>query len=656
LHQSTIFAAPAASERFRAAREIAVGMSDIQSDSPLELSDPYRQLVHGAQDCAIYLLDRSGHVVSWNRGAERLEGYSAAEIIGRHFSVLYPPEAIERRSPERELKMAQESGRLEDEGWRVRKDGSRFWANVVITSLHDEAGALRGFSKITRDLTERRHQEETLRQSEERFRVLVDGLKDYAIFMLDTDGRITSWNSGARRITGYQAEEIRERHFGVLYPQAALDRKLPEQELAMAREHGRFEDEGLRLRKDGTTFWANVVVSPLYDQEGMLTGYANVTRDLTDRKRAESLEQAERHTSEFLAMLAHELRNPLAPINNALHLLGLKPPADATEKWVREVLHRQTGQITRLIDDLLDVSRVTRAAIPLNRRALDAGAVVRAAAEGSMQWMQARGHGLSIELPPNETLTVLADEARLTQVLHKLLHNAARYTPEGGQVSVAAFRENDEVVICVKDNGVGMDADLLHSAFDLFKQGQQAVQRPQGGLGIGLTLVQRLVRLHGGTVEARSAGLDRGSEFTVRLPALNEAPVSAAAVPERPSSTPRKVLVIDDNSDAANALRMLLENDGHNVRVAHDGVSGLALAREYRPEFLLLDIGLPRLNGYDIAASVRGDPELKHTTLVAITGYGQVHDRARTAAVGFDHHLTKPVEFSALQELFRAKA
>jgi len=551
--------------------------------------------------------------------------------------------------------MAQESGRLEDEGWRVRKDGSRFWAHVVITALADESGALRGFSKITRDLTERRRQREILRQSEERFRVLVDGLKDYAIFMLDTDGRVTSWNSGARRITGYQAEEIRERHFGVFYPQAAIDRKLPEQELAMAREHGRFEDEGARLRKDGATFWANVVMSPLYDQEGMLMGYANVIRDLTDRKRAESLEQAERHTSAFLAMLAHELRNPLAPINNALHLLALKPPADATEKWVREVLHRQTGQITRLIDDLLDVSRITRAAIPLNRRALDARAVVRAAVEESMQWIQARGHELSIELP-SEALAVLADEARLMQVMDKLLHNAARYTPEGGQVSITARRERDEVLVCVKDNGVGMDAELLHSAFDLFKQGQQAEQRPQGGLGIGLTLVQRLVRLHGGTVEARSAGLDRGSEFIVRLPALNEAPVTQAAAPERPFSTPRKVLVIDDNSDAANALRMLLENDGHNVRVAHDGVSGLALAREYRPEYLLLDIGLPRLNGYDIAASVRGDPELKHTTLVAITGYGQVHDRARTAAVGFDHHLTKPVEFSALQELFRAKA
>jgi PAS domain S-box-containing protein len=612
--------------------------------------------VDGVQEYAIYLLDRSGHIVSWNRGAEKLTGYTAGEIVGRHFSVLYPTDAIERRSPERELKMAQESGRLEDEGWRVCKDGSRFWASMAITALHDESGALRGFSNVTRDLTERRRQEETLRQSEERFRVLVEGLKDCAIFMLDTDGRVTSWNSGAQRMTGYQADEIEGRHFGALYPQAAIDRKLPEQELAMAREHGRFEDEGPRLRKDGTTFWANVVVSPLYNEEGVLMGYANVKRDLTDRKRAESLEQAERRTSEFLAMLAHELRNPLAPINNALHLLELKPPADATEKWVRDVLRRQTGQITRLIDDLLDVSRITRAAIPLNRRALDACALVRAAAEGSMQWMQARGHELSIELPPNEALTVLGDEARLTQVLHKLLHNAARYTPEGGRVSIAARRENDAVVICVKDNGVGMDAGLLHSAFDLLKQGQQAAQRPQGGLGIGLTLVQRLVRLHGGTVEAHSAGPDRGSEFIVRLPAVNEAPVSEAAAAERPGATPRKVLVIDDNSDAANALRMLLENDGHNVRVAHDGVSGLALAREYRPEYLLLDIGLPRLNGYDIAASVRGDPELRHTTLVAITGYGQVHDRARTAAVGFDHHLTKPVEFSELRELFRAKA
>jgi len=628
----------------------------IESEHLLGLSDAYRQLVQGVQDYAIFLLDRDGHIASWNRGAELMKGYAAAEIIGKHFSVFYPSEAIERRWPQRELQMAHESGRFEDEGWRLRKDGSRFWADVVITALHDEGGALRGFSKITRDLTERRRREETLRQSEERFRLLVEGVKDYAIFMLDADGRIASWNAGAQRMNGYSAQEIIGRHFSTFYPREAIDKKWPEQELAMAREHGRFEEEGPRLRKDGTSFSANVVITPLYDQEGVLIGYAKVTRDLTERKRVDALERAERQMSEFLAILAHELRNPLAPISNALHLLALRPAADETEKWVRDVLQRQTGQIARLIDDLLDASRITRSVVSLNRQLLDVRSVVRAAVDASMQWMQAHGHTLSVDLAEDQPLTVLADEARLLQVLQNLLQNAAKYTLDGGQVAVSAHREGGEVVIAVTDNGIGMDAELLQSAFDLFKQGRQALHRPQGGLGVGLTLVQRLVRLHGGTVVARSAGVDRGSEFVVRLPAAEALPMSAARAQERPSSTPRKVLVIDDNSDAANALRLLLENDGHNVRVAHDGVSGLALAREYQPEYLLLDIGLPRLNGYDIAASVRGDPELKHTTIVAITGYGQVHDRARTAAVGFDHHLTKPVEFSALQELFRAKA
>jgi PAS domain S-box-containing protein len=631
-------------------------MSDKELDNPLELPDPYRQLVHGVQDCAIFLLDREGRVVSWNRGAELLKRYAPSEIIGQHFSLFYPAEAIERRLPQRDLKIAQESGRLEDEGWRVRKDGSRFWANVVITALHDESGAVRGFSKTTRDLTERRRHEETLRQSEERFRVLIAGVREYAMVMLDPDGRVARWNAGAERVLGYKAQEIEGRHVSAFYPREAIDKKFPEQELALAREHGRFEGEAERVRKDGSTFWANVVVMPLYDQEGVLDGYANVTRDLTDIRRVESLEKAEQQTSGFLASLAHELRNPIAPINNALHLLSLRPAADSTDKWAREVLQRQTAHMTRLIDDLLDVSRVTRSAILLNNQLLDARAVVRAAVDAAMQWMQARRHAVSVDFAQGEPLTVLGDEKRLAQVLQNLLHNAARYTPEGGQVTVSARREDAHVVIAVKDNGVGMDAELLRSAFDMFKQGRQAQQRPQGGLGIGLTLAQRLIRLHGGTIIAQSAGPDCGSEFVIRLPAVGAAPASAQPAEPQPASTPRRVLVIDDNGDAANALRLLLENDGHDVRVAHDGVAGLALAREYRPEYLLLDIGLPRLSGYDIAASVRGDPLLKDTTIVAITGYGQVHDRARTAAVGFDHHLTKPVEFSALQELFRAKA
>jgi PAS domain S-box-containing protein len=632
-------------------------MSDSKArDNPLGLPDPYRLLVQGVQDYAVFLLDHEGHVVSWNRGAELLKGYAAHEIIGRHFSVFYPTEAIERRWPEQELRIAQESGRLEDEGWRLRKDGSRFWANVVITALRDERGALRGFSKVTRDLTERRRQEEALRQSEERFRLLVESVKDYAIFMLDPEGRITSWNAGAERIHGYQGEEIIGRHLATFYPRDAVEKKWPEQELAMAREHGRFEEEGVRVRKDGTTFWAAVVVTPIYDRDGMLIGYANVTRDLTDQKRVEALEKAERQTNEFLAMLAHELRNPLAPISNALHLLDARPAADPTEQWVREVLQRQTAHLTRLVEDLLDVSRIRRSAIDLQRKPLHVPQVLRAAAEASMHWMIERGHTLSVEIAPHEPLVVLADETRIAQVIQNLLHNAAKYTPPSGRILLSARREGAEALIAVKDNGVGMDPELLESAFDLFKQGEQPLHRPHGGLGVGLTLVHRLVQMHGGTVQARSAGPNQGSEFIVRLPLADAVASPPPPTPRRPAATPRRVLVIDDNNDAANALRLLLENDGHEVRVAHDGVSGLELAREYRPDYLLLDIGLPRLSGYEIAKTVRGDPGLSGTTIVAITGYGQLHDRARTAAVGFDHHLTKPVEFSALQELFRERA
>ena len=241
--------------------------------------------------------------------------------------------------------------------------------------------------------------------------------------------------------------------------------------------------------------------------------------------------------------------------------------------------------------------------------------------------------------------------------MQNLLHNAAKYTPNGGRVEVSLQRADRDARITVKDSGIGMEADMLRSAFDLFKQGHQALDRPHGGLGVGLTLVQRLVQMHGGTVEARSGGADQGSEFVVALPAADGARLEPRPEEKTPPPAPRRrVLVVDDNHDAANALKLLLENDGHEVRVAFDGASGLALAREYRPDYLLLDIGLPRINGYDIAASLRSDASLADMKIVAVTGYGQVHDRARTAAVGFDHHLTKPVEFTALQELFRAPA
>ncbi len=624
----------------------------------LGLDDPLKLLVESVQDYAIFLLDRNGHIITWNPGAQRIKGYSAPEILGKHFSVFYPKEALDRDWPARELELASKEGRIEDEGWRVRKDGSLFWASVAITALRNAKGEVRGFAKITRDLTERRRQEELLRQSEERFRLLIEAVKDYAIFMLDTQGRVASWNAGAERIKGYRADEIIGEHFRVFYTEEARERRWPEEELRRARDQGRLEDEGPRLRKDGTVFWANVVINPMYDHRGVLRGFAKVTRDMTEKKRVEALESADRQTQEFLAVLAHELRNPLAPIANALTLLARKPTSDPAELWVREVLGRQTAQLGRLVEDLLDVSRITRSALVLDRRPADVRPILRHAIDASRQWFDQRQQNFNASLP-EERLIADVDEVRLSQIVQNLLHNSAKYTPNGGRIELAAERDGAEIVIRIRDNGIGMSADMLSSAFELFKQAQQGLDRSQGGLGVGLTLVQRLVRLHNGTVQARSDGPGRGSEFIVRLPLRPEPDIVRASSPDAASQAGgarRRILVVDDNRDAAQALRLLLEGDGHEVQVAGDGPSGLALAKEYRPDVALLDIGLPKMSGYELAQRMREEPSLEGTLLVAVTGYGQMHDRARASASGFHHHLVKPVEFSALQQLLRETA
>jgi signal transduction histidine kinase len=444
----------------------------------------------------------------------------------------------------------------------------------------------------------------------------------------------------------------------VFYNDEARRRGWPEEALRRAREDGRYEDEGIRMRKDGSSFWANVILTPVWDGAGALRGYAKVTRDLSDRKRVEALETSERQTQEFLAVLAHELRNPLAPIANALNLLVRKPTADPAEIWVRDVLQRQTAQLSRLVDDLLDISRITRAALVLDRKPADLRTIVRHAADASMQWFDGRAQTLSVSLA-DERLMAEVDEVRMGQVVQNLLHNASKYTPEGGAIELAARRDGEDAVITVRDDGIGMTPDVLATAFELFKQARQGLDRAQGGLGVGLTLVQRLVKMHGGSVEAKSEGPGRGSEFVVRMSLRTEPAIvrsTSAIHPSKEKGPKRRILVVDDNRDAAQALRMLLENDGHEVRVATDGPAGLALAREYRPEVALLDIGLPQMNGFELAQQMRRDPALGATLLVAVTGYGQMHDRARASASGFNHHLVKPVEFSALQELLRQTA
>jgi signal transduction histidine kinase/DNA-binding response OmpR family regulator len=368
------------------------------------------------------------------------------------------------------------------------------------------------------------------------------------------------------------------------------------------------------------------------------------------------VQRADVQKNEFLSMLAHELRNPLAPIRNAVYLLRQRQATDPQLEPIQDMVERQVQHLVRLVDDLLDVSRITRGKIRLQKEAVELSAVTARALELSRPFIEARGHELTVSLP-EKPIFVEADPVRLAQVLGNLLNNAAKYTEEGGRIWLTAERDRDEAVLRVRDTGVGIPQEMLHAVFDLFTQVERSLDRSHGGLGIGLTLVRRLVELHGGRVQANSPGPNQGSDFEVRLPILEKAsmpePLAAEPLPEG-AGLRHRILVVDDNRDAADSLALVLRLMGHEVHVCHDGAGALAATRELRPEVVLLDIGLPEMDGYEVARRLRTDPELNDTLLVAITGYGQEQDLRRSREVGFDHHLVKPVDPATLAALFAA--
>ena len=612
-------------------------------------------LAHRVRDYAVFVLDPQGHIRTWNTGAQLIKGYSEAEIVGKHFSVFYTPDAVAARWPEHELRTATREGRFEDEGWRVRKDGSHFWANVVITALRDYDGHLLGFSKITRDLTERQRQEDALRQSEERFRLLIEGVTDYALFMLDADGFIASWNSGAQQILGYLREEVLGRHFSLFYPAEGIEAGKPWEELALARRSGRAQEEGWRVRRSGEEFWARVVVTAVYDRAGQLRGFAKVTQDLSEREYARGLEETAQRLNEFIALLAHELRNPLAPIRNAVQLMDRLPPGDPAHAMLRQTIERQSAQLTRIVDDMLDIARVTRGQFTVRRDSLDLAEVVARAAELAQPATEEAGQTLNLEVP-SSGVWVNGDLHRLTQVLGNLLTNATRFTQRGGAIWLKVSQQDGEALLSVRDNGRGIAPANLGSIFGMFVQGAEPIHRVGGGLGVGLALARRIVELHGGSLAVASEGEGKGSEFTVRLPLAQ--PAAEKARPalrarQAKSIAPKRILIVDDNVDAAAALNLLLQSLGHETSVAHDGLQALAAAEVFRPDVVLLDIGLPGVSGYEVARRLRTGKggALK---IIAITGWGQEADRVRAAEAGFDVHLVKPVDESALRDLLEA--
>ena len=623
----------------------------------------FRLLVDAITDHAISFLDPDGRIRSWNPSARGILGYGPEEIIDRHFSCLYPQEAADAGAPEQELRTAAREGRFETEGWRVRKDGSRFLAHVVLTALRDADGKLVGFSSVTRDATAHHEQEDMLRQSEERFRLLVDSVREYAIFMLDAQGNVNSWNPGAERIKGYSVSEIIGQHFSRFFLPEDVARGKPEQELAEAIRYGSIAARGWRVRKDGSRFWADVVITALYERNGTLRGFAKITRDLTERKQIEALEEASRRAHEFLAMLSHELRNPLAPLRNVAEILRTGDLQPEKLQWARDVIERQVTHLARLVDDLLDVSRITSGRIEILREVVDVDTIVDRALESVQPLLEAKDQSFELSASA-EPLKVEGDLTRLVQVLTNLLHNAVNYTPRGGHIRLIIARCGDDVEIRVRDTGSGIGPDLLPRIFDLFAQGQRSLDRSDGGLGVGLTLVRQIVSMHGGTVQAYSEGPGLGSEFIVRIPLLIAEPegmsesgadASAAAGTGAGccAGARRRIMVVDDNHDAALSTSLLLEFCGYEVRCAYDGPTALATAAEYRPDAILLDIGLPGMDGYEVAARLRRMPETAGVLLIAVTGYGQAEDRSRAQAAGFDHHVVKPVEPETLHALLQ---
>jgi PAS domain S-box-containing protein len=608
----------------------------------------FRFLVEAVEDYAIFLMDADGIVLTWNKGAQKLKGYTHDEVVGRHFSLFYPQDLLDKAWPDHELSVARQIGRFEDEGWRIRKDGTNFWANVVITRLTGTDGQLRGFSKITRDLTERRNHEELLRMSEERFRLLVEGVKDYAIFMLDTAGYVESWNAGAQKSKGYAAHEIIGKHFSIFYPADMLAKNWPSTELHYALERGQFVDEGWRIRKDGSRFWANVVITAVHDEQGRHRGFAKVTRDMSEVRRVMALEDEGRKMTTFLAMLGHELRNPLAPISNAALLLERGSAESSVAQQTSGIIRRQVNQLNRLVDDLLDVSRITSGKIAMEIKPVRLLDVIAQAVEASRPLIESKSHVLTIEAGAFDPW-VSGDRARLVQVVCNLLNNASKFTPANGLIEIRLSAAGDLVELAVKDNGIGIPPPELSNVFNLFVQGEQDVARTHGGLGLGLSLVHQLVTLHSGDVSAFSTGVSgRGCEFVIRLPKIvTPSDSGAEQVQTSGLSGNGHILVVDDNRDAAETMLMVLESLGYSASAAYDGPSAVVAIKAGKPHVVLLDIGLPGISGIEVGKQVRAEMR-SPPALIAVTGYGQASDRELCMSAGFYEHMTKPVDLDRL--------
>jgi PAS domain S-box-containing protein len=666
--------------------------------------DRLKLLVDRSRDYAVVISDRDGKIVEWTGGAESITGYAPAEVLNGPSDVLYTDEDRAAGVPDQEMETAAREGRAEDKRWHIRKDGGRFFADGVLVPLRSDDGQLRGFGKVFRDISDRKRAEEALREenrvvetlnalgarmaAELDLNRLLQMVTDEATALTTASFGAFFYNATDERGDAYSLYTLagapREAFAQFPHPRATalfeptfkgtanvrladvtLDQRFGKNEPYFGLPHGHLPVRSylavpVRSRSGevlGGLFLGNVEVGVFTERhERLAAGIAAQAAVAIDNARLyEHLREQDRRKDEFLATLAHELRNPLAPVCNGVQFMRTvtSEPAVGFNRTL-DMMQRQLDHLVHMVDDLLDVSRVSSGKIVLRKELVNLKSVVESAIETSRNVIEKARNELRVHLPV-ESIWFMADPTRLVQVIANLLNNAAKYTPHGGAIELTATREGAEGVIRVTDTGVGIPPEMLRQIFEMFAQVGTSLERSQGGLGIGLTLVKRLIEMHGGTIEATSAGPGKGSTFAVRLP-LADVPATEPTNAESSTETrsekkKRQVLVVDDNRDSADSLTLLLRMMGHEIMTAYDGAGALQILEGYHPGIIFLDLGMPGMNGFEVAQRIRQKPELSNTLLVALTGWGQEEDRRRTQQTGFNFHLVKPADPAMLQQL-----
>ncbi|MBP0590332.1 PAS domain S-box protein [Paraburkholderia sp. LEh10] len=644
------------------------------ADSKLEASLRRRRLVLDTTHDAFVCTDAEGIIIDWNDAATRTFGYARNAVMGRPIlEALFPArrrarygeldvfgiapsQAVEAgKDPHAQNSTHGTSGssgknRSRTELVARRIDGTEFPVELSVCPVQYDGNTELAY--FMRDVTERFN----ARELDKRFRVLVDAIKDYAITMLDASGHITTWSAGSTQVMGYEPHEMLGEPAALFYTPEDIAAGRPQRDLELAAREGRVETEEWRVRKNGTIFWANIITTALRDSNGALQGFAKITRDMSRRRRLEELEASSQRMSQFLALLGHELRNPLAPLRNAVSMLQLKSDGHRALVPEHELIDRQLSHLTRLVDDLLDAGRVTLGRVQIAPKPVSLQAIAQLSIEGSAPLLSSRGQTLDVSMP-DTPLYIAGDLTRMVQVVQNLLNNASKFSLDGASIGLRIFRSGRLLAIRITDSGRGIDPDAIDAVFNLFVQETPTEeQADKSGLGIGLTLARAIVDLHGGHIEAHSEGRGKGSVFTVWLPESDHAIADAGARDEAPAP-PRladlKVMVVDDNVDSADSMATLVQALGHEAHTVYDGAAAIELAQTLQPDLVLLDLSMPKMTGFDALPHIRHALVSPGAVIAAMTGLGTSEDRARTEAAGFDLHLTKPVGLPELESVLR---